>query len=234
MLVYACAFLNWNIPLVFLSVCRFYPLCRLCVSRHPQQQLLWQFLCWSSWLLSSCCSLTLPNSMSGSKASFGPWWWDHSHRNTMPKLMHSLKSSSPPFLSGFYEMCDCLHYLFHHFHNFSIQICGRLLEGCWGKVKATKIFVSLSNTLTSWFIGGINFKYPSFRRYLGSLPPLCLLLISIWFLMSWPIFWRKEERLMLNHQHGKVNSQMNVKYHKEYHTSVKNSSIYSYTDQLRH
>lgn len=30
-------------------------------------------------------------------------------------------------------MCDCLHYLFHHLHNGSVQICGWLLQSCRGK-----------------------------------------------------------------------------------------------------
>lgn len=70
-----------SLSLFFNYLCRFSPLCHLCVSRHPRQQLLWQFPCWSSWLLSSCCSLTPPNSMRGSKASSGLLWWGAIFKN---------------------------------------------------------------------------------------------------------------------------------------------------------
>lgn len=70
-----------NVTLIFLfpflnCLCRFCPLCHSCVSRQPPRQPSWQFPCWSSWLLSSCCLLTPPNSMRGLKASSGLLWWD--------------------------------------------------------------------------------------------------------------------------------------------------------------
>lgn len=49
---------------------------------------------------------------------------------------------------GFHAMCDCLHYLFHHLHNCSVQIRRRFLQGCWGKTESLNLILAPSATVS--------------------------------------------------------------------------------------